>query len=61
MPSGHTTPLEKDYFALASTERNYAAKESARLYGMSGGYGGISGNVSGNASAERKYDNNDIG
>ena len=54
MPTGnHISPLEKDYNALASTERFAAANESARLYGISGGYGGVSGTASGNVSAER--------
>ena len=53
MPQGHTTPPEKDYYAYASTERYVAATESARLYGISGGYGGISGTGSGNVSVER--------
>ena len=53
MPSGHNSP-DKDYYALASTERQVAANESARLYGIStgrGGPGGITG------STERKPSN----
>lgn len=53
MPQGDTTPPEKDYYVMVSTEREVAANESARLYGISGGYGGVSGTGSGHASAER--------